>query len=148
MKREATYQQLRSHLAYLKLTALAEELPAALEQAERDKPGYTKFLTDLLEVEVAATEQRRLQGRLRFANFPHTLRAQMPRCGALAVAVRVRARRGRGGGPRAPGALSGCSARPDVARAKRRARRCAGRPTYPWPVLRRCVAARTRGARG
>ena len=72
MNKGATYQQLRSHLAYLKLTALAEQLPSALERAEKDKPGYTQFLHDLLNVEVAATEQRRLQGRLRFANFPHT----------------------------------------------------------------------------
>jgi DNA replication protein DnaC len=72
MNRNATYQQLRSHLAYLKLTAAAEQLPAALEAAQRDKPGYTQFLHDLLDVEVTATEQRRLDGRLRFANFPST----------------------------------------------------------------------------
>ena len=72
MNRNATYQQLRSHLAYLKLSAAAEHLPAALETAERDKPGYTQFLHDLLDVEVTATEQRRLDGRLRFANFPST----------------------------------------------------------------------------
>lgn len=72
MNKNATYQQLRSHLAYLKLTALAEQLPGALERAEQGKPGYTQFLADLLDVEVTATEQRRLQGRLRFANFPHT----------------------------------------------------------------------------
>jgi hypothetical protein len=55
MNRNATYQQLRSHLAYLKLAAAAEHLPAALEAAERDKPGYTQFLHDLLDVEVTAT---------------------------------------------------------------------------------------------
>lgn len=70
MNKHASYQQLRSHLAYLKLAAVAEELPAALEQAEQSKPGYTDFLHDLLTVEVNATEERRLQGRLRFANFP------------------------------------------------------------------------------
>jgi DNA replication protein DnaC len=72
VNRNATYQQLRSHLAYLKLAAAAEQLPAALETAEREQPGYTQFLHDLLDVEVTATEQRRLQGRLRFANFPST----------------------------------------------------------------------------
>ena len=70
MNRHATYQQLRSHLAYLKLAAVAEHLPAALERAEKDKPGYTQFLHDLLDVEVKATEERRLAGRLRFAGFP------------------------------------------------------------------------------
>jgi DNA replication protein DnaC len=72
MNRNATYQQLRTHLAYLKLSAAAEQLPAALEAAEREQPGYTQFLHDLLDVEVTATEQRRLHGRLRFANFPST----------------------------------------------------------------------------
>ncbi|MCA1679958.1 MAG: ATP-binding protein [Actinobacteria bacterium] len=64
------YHQLREHLAYLKLGAVAEQLAGALEAAERDKPGYTRFLHDLLAVEVAATEQRRLDGRLQFASFP------------------------------------------------------------------------------
>jgi len=72
VNRHATYQQLRGHLAYLKLAAAAEQLPAALEAAERDKPGYTQFLHDLLDVEVTATEQRRLDGRLRLAGFPST----------------------------------------------------------------------------
>ena len=64
------YQQLREHLAYLKLPAVAEQLAAALEQAETAKPSYTRFLADLLAVEITATEQRRLDGRLRFASFP------------------------------------------------------------------------------
>ena len=70
MNRHATYQELRSHLTYLKLAAAAEHLPAALEHAEQAKPGYTQFLCDLLEVEVAATEARRLAGRMRLTGFP------------------------------------------------------------------------------
>ena len=72
MNKHATYQQLRGHLAYLKLTAAAEQLPAALEAAEKTKPGYTQFLHDLLDVEVEATRQRRLASRMRFAGFPST----------------------------------------------------------------------------
>jgi DNA replication protein DnaC len=72
VNKHATYQQLRSHLAYLKLAAAAEQLPAALEDAEKNKPGYTQFLSDLLAVEVTATEERRLAGRLRMAGFPST----------------------------------------------------------------------------
>jgi DNA replication protein DnaC len=41
-----------------------------LEAAERDKPGYTQFLHDLLATEVAASEQRRLDGRMRFSRLP------------------------------------------------------------------------------
>ena len=72
MNKHATYQQLRGHLAYLKLAAAAEQLPAALEAAEKAKPGYTQFLHDLLDVEVEATRERRLASRLRLAGFPST----------------------------------------------------------------------------
>jgi len=67
---EGIYHQVREHLAYLKLPAVAEQLAAALQAAETDKPSYTRFLADLLAIEVAAAEQRRLDGRLRFASFP------------------------------------------------------------------------------
>jgi DNA replication protein DnaC len=70
MSADTVYQQLRGHLAYLKLTAVADQLAPALQTAERDKPGYTRFLHDLLQVEVAASEQRRLDGRMRFAKLP------------------------------------------------------------------------------
>jgi DNA replication protein DnaC len=67
---DSVYQQLREHLHYLGLRAAADQLAPALEAAERDKPGYTQFLHDLLDHEVQAVEQRRLQGRLRFAKLP------------------------------------------------------------------------------
>jgi DNA replication protein DnaC len=70
MGADTIYQQLRSHLAYLKLAAAADALAPALEAAERDKPGYTQFLHDLLATEVAASEQRRLDGRMRFSRLP------------------------------------------------------------------------------
>jgi DNA replication protein DnaC len=72
MREQGVYQQLRSHLAYLRLSAAAEQLAPALEQAERDKPSYTGFLEQLLATEVEATERRRLEGRIRFASFPTT----------------------------------------------------------------------------
>src|SRR3954452_20539408 len=67
---DTIYQQLRGHLHHLKLTAVADQLAPALEAAERDKPPYTQLLADLLAAEVRAVEQRRLQGRLRFAKLP------------------------------------------------------------------------------
>jgi DNA replication protein DnaC len=70
MSTDTLYQQLRDHVHYLKLAAIAEQLAPALEHAERDRPGYTEFLTGLLKTEVDATEQRRLQGRLRFSKLP------------------------------------------------------------------------------
>src|SRR3954467_14362262 len=70
MSADTLYQQLREHLAQLRLSTVADRLAPALEAAERDKPGYTRFLADLLAAEVQAAEQRRLQGRLRFARLP------------------------------------------------------------------------------
>ncbi len=70
MSTDTLYQQLRGHLHYLKLPTVAEQLAPALERAERDRPGYTEFLHGLLKTEVDATEQRRLQGRLRFSKLP------------------------------------------------------------------------------
>ena len=67
---DTIYQHVRSHLAYLKLTAAAEALPAELDAAAKSKLSHTEFLARLLDVEVDATEARRHAGRLRFANFP------------------------------------------------------------------------------
>jgi len=69
-RQDSLYQQLRAHLAYLKLSAAAEALPAQLETARANKVGHTEFLEQLLRIEVEATEQRRWDGRMRFANFP------------------------------------------------------------------------------
>lgn len=70
MSRDTRCQQLRSHLAYLNLTAAAEALPAALDAATKTKQPHTEFLEALLRVEVDATEARRHASRLRFANLP------------------------------------------------------------------------------
>lgn len=70
MSNDSVYQQTREHLHYLGLRAVADTLAPALESAETSKPGYTEFLHGLLQAEVNAVEQRRLQGRLRFAKLP------------------------------------------------------------------------------
>ncbi len=67
---DSVYQQLRSHLAYLKLAAAAEALPAQLEAARTEEMGHTEFLEQLLRIEVESTEQRRWDARMRLANFP------------------------------------------------------------------------------
>ena len=64
------YQQLRSHLAELKLTAAAEALPTVLDQAAGEGLSLTAALERLLAVEVDASTARRLAGRLRFACLP------------------------------------------------------------------------------
>ena len=64
------YQQLRGHLAALKLTAAAEHLPSVLAEAEAEQWSMTATLENLLAREVEATEARKLAGRLRFASLP------------------------------------------------------------------------------
>jgi DNA replication protein DnaC len=64
------YQQLRSHLATLRLHTAAEQLPAVLDQAASEGLSVTAALERLLGLEVDATEARRLAGRLRFACLP------------------------------------------------------------------------------
>jgi DNA replication protein DnaC len=66
----SVYQQLRGHLAALKLTAAAEYLPSVLDDAEQQGWSMTATLEHLLAREVEATEARRLAGRLRFASLP------------------------------------------------------------------------------
>ncbi len=71
MKTEATsYQRLREHLAYLKLTTAAETLGAELDRALEEKLSATQVLETLLESEVEETKARRQRGRLRFARYP------------------------------------------------------------------------------
>ena len=64
------YQRLRAHLAYLKLPTAAEALPAVLDAARAEGLSVTAALERLLDAEVAATEDRRRTGRLRFASLP------------------------------------------------------------------------------
>ena len=70
MSDDSIYQQLRSHLAYLRLTAAAEALPGELDHAMKHKLGHSAFLHRLLDVEVQATEARRQAGLERFGRLP------------------------------------------------------------------------------
>ena len=70
MSEVSAYQQLRSHLATLRLSAAAEALPQVLEDAKAMKLGPTALLERLLAIEVSATEQRRRASLERFASLP------------------------------------------------------------------------------
>jgi len=70
MSEASIYQQLRGHLATLRLAAAAEALPSVLEQARTEKLGPTALLERLLAIEVAATTARRLLSLERFAALP------------------------------------------------------------------------------
>ena len=69
-----TYQQLRSHLAYLKLDAAADALAPVLD--EHKTASHVEVLERLLGIEVAATAERRRAGRLRLAGFPASWRLE------------------------------------------------------------------------
>jgi DNA replication protein DnaC len=64
------YQQLRAHLCYLKLNDAAEVLPRILDEARAERLSLTAALERLLEIEVTATEERKLSARMRFACLP------------------------------------------------------------------------------
>src|SRR5690606_1561525 len=66
----STYQQLRGHLVDLKLADAADALPQVLDQAQAEGWTLTTALERLLQIEVTATDARRLAGRFRFANLP------------------------------------------------------------------------------
>lgn len=64
----ATYQLVRSHLAFLRLSAAAEALAPHLD--DNSDLSHVEFLERLLRVEVDATAARRHASLLRFACFP------------------------------------------------------------------------------
>jgi len=70
MSEARRYQQLRAHLHYLNLNDAAEQLSRVLDQARTAQLSLTAALERLLELEVNATETRRLASRLRFACLP------------------------------------------------------------------------------
>jgi DNA replication protein DnaC len=76
MSEDSVYQALRGSLGYLRLAAAAEALPAELDYAQKNKLGHSAFLHRLLEVEVAATEERRRSGLERFGRLPAPWRVE------------------------------------------------------------------------
>ena len=70
MSESSLYQQLRGHLATLRLAAAAEALPGVLDEARAEGLGHTAFAERLLAIEVAATTARRQLSLERFASLP------------------------------------------------------------------------------
>ena len=70
MSEARRYQQLRAHLAYLKLNEAADALPRILDAARTERLSLTAALERLLEIEVESTEARKLASRLRFSCLP------------------------------------------------------------------------------
>lgn len=70
MSAGSDYQRLRSHLAFLRMSAAAEALPGLLEEARDNALSATALLERLLETEVDAVEHRRRASLARFASLP------------------------------------------------------------------------------
>ncbi len=70
MSEASVYQDLRGHLATLRLGAAAEALPAELDKARAEKSSHTAFAESLLSIEVDATVTRRQASLARFACLP------------------------------------------------------------------------------
>ena len=70
MSTDSLYQELRSNLHTLRLTAAAEALPAELDHAAKHKLSHSAFLKRLTDAEVEATTERRRQSLERFARLP------------------------------------------------------------------------------
>jgi len=66
----AACQRLRAHLAYLKLGAAAEALPSILDAARDTGLPVLDALEQLLGIEAAAAEARKLTSRLHWAALP------------------------------------------------------------------------------
>lgn len=62
--------RLRENLSRLKLIRVTEVLETVVEQAEAEQRSYLTFLDHLLEEEVAAKEQRRIQTAMKTAGLP------------------------------------------------------------------------------
>ncbi len=70
MNAGSDYQRLRAHLAFLRMGAAAEALPALLDEAIAAKLSNQAFLERLLAVEVDAVDERRRASLARFASLP------------------------------------------------------------------------------
>jgi DNA replication protein DnaC len=64
------YQRLRGHLAYLKLNAAIEALPALLDQARDGQLPVLDALEQLMGAEADAAQARKLASRLHWAALP------------------------------------------------------------------------------
>ena len=70
MSSQALIEQIKDDLGYLRLHRSAEVFATLAEAARSEEQSHLEFLAALVAEEAAATRQRRLMARLRFAHFP------------------------------------------------------------------------------
>jgi DNA replication protein DnaC len=65
------YEQLKDDLGYLQLGRAAERFAVLAEQANKDGWTHVDYLAAVVAEQVAATTNRRLAARMRYARFPY-----------------------------------------------------------------------------
>jgi len=65
------YEQLKNDLGYLKLGSAAECFASLAEEAKAEGWSHVEYLARVVAAQAAATTNRRLAARLRFARFPY-----------------------------------------------------------------------------
>lgn len=76
MQAEMAYERTRKGLETLKMTAALEALDNVLEKARVDELAPVHVLDELLDVEVLARHDRRVETNLRFAGLPYKRRLE------------------------------------------------------------------------
>jgi len=71
MTAAGVYEQLKDDLGYLALGAAAERFAVLAEQAAREQWSHVEYLKAVMAEQVAATTNRRLTARMRYARFPY-----------------------------------------------------------------------------
>jgi len=71
MSTTSVYEQLKDDLGYLGLGRAAESFAVLGEQAGRESWSHVEYLGRVVAEQVAATTNRRLAARLRYARFPY-----------------------------------------------------------------------------
>ena len=67
----SVYEQIKDDLGYLQLGRAAECFATLAEQAKTEDWSHVEFLARLIAEQAAATPNRRLAARLRYARFPY-----------------------------------------------------------------------------
>ena len=130
------YEQLKDDLGYLQLGRATECFATVAERAKAEESwSHVEYLAAVMAEQVAATTNRRLSARLRYARFPYVRSLER-------VRLRLPADRSTG---------SWSTTWPRCASSRRTAPWCssaspgAARPTWPWPSPSEAVEAGYRG---
>ncbi len=63
-------ETVREHMRQLRLKDMAENLEAALEEAQKEKQGHLEFVAQLMQRQIGATEKRSMDRRILSARLP------------------------------------------------------------------------------